>query len=53
VNRKRTVTIVDSVVAHDDRMKQMHKVFQKLKDLEDSLTSSSTKSSQQLGVFNH
>jgi hypothetical protein len=35
VNRKRTITVIETAVAEDERQKQLLKVFNKLKEIEE------------------
>ena len=39
VNRKRSVTLVESVVCEDERQKQLWKIFSKLKEMEEERAS--------------
>lgn len=35
VNKNRAITVIEGAVAEDERQKELHKIFHKLKELED------------------
>jgi len=42
VNKNRAVTIIESAVAEDERQKQLFKIFNKLKEIEDERQNNSS-----------
>jgi hypothetical protein len=46
VNRKRSVTLVESVLQEDERQKQLWKIFTKLKEMEDERANQQTGTGQ-------